>query len=59
MNNSIRLRSAVVSRKGKWPEQLAESGVMFYDGLRITIEEFRKEAIKLGYRFEIKKMKEG
>lgn len=53
-SDSQRLRAAVVDGNGKWPKQLAESGVMFYDGLRITIDEFRKEARKLGYRFAIK-----
>lgn len=49
-----RLRMAVANLDGKWPKQLVGSGVMFYDGLRITIEEFRSLAIKLGYEFCIK-----
>ena len=53
-NDQARLRMAVVDRDGKWPKQLSGSGVMFYDGLRITIDEFRKESIKLGYKFSIK-----
>lgn len=34
-----RIYRAVAAWGGKWPEQL-ESGVMFYDGLRITRVEF-------------------
>ena len=54
LNDDGRLRMAIVDRDGKWPKQLAGSGVMFYDGLRITIDEFRKKAVQLGYRFAIK-----
>ncbi len=49
-----RLRMAVINGDGKWPSQLSSSGVMFYDGLRITIEDFREESIHLGYNFGVK-----
>jgi len=42
----IRLQHAVVHWGYKWPPELI-SGVMFYDGLRITIEEFKKKAKEL------------
>ena len=53
-NDEQRLRMDVVDTEGKWPKQLAGSGVMFYYGLKITIDQFRKEAGKMGYRFGIK-----
>ncbi|WP_293705992.1 hypothetical protein [Stenotrophomonas sp. UBA7606] len=34
---------AVLANGGKWPEQLT-SGVMFYEGRRITYTEFMKVA---------------
>lgn len=33
--------SAYNSYNGKWPDQLSGSGVMFYNGLRITKADFR------------------
>lgn len=42
----IRLQHAVVHWGYKWPPELS-SGVMFYDGLRITIEEFKKKSKEL------------
>jgi len=36
-----RLGSAYYANGGKWPESLV-SGIMFYDGLRITREEFEQ-----------------
>lgn len=53
-SDEARLRIVISERGGKWPKQLIGSGVMFYDGLRITIDQFREEAIRLGYKFEIK-----
>lgn len=37
------LRRAIAEYDYKWPKQLT-SGVMYYLGQRITVEEFKKEA---------------
>lgn len=47
MNREIYIRQAVISENGKFPKQLAESGIMFYKGERITLEDFAKEKQKL------------
>jgi hypothetical protein len=36
------LRRAIAHYNYKWPKELT-SGVMFFEGQRITIEEFKKE----------------
>lgn len=36
------IRQAVIDSNYKWPQQL-DSGIMFYKGLRITIDEFNSE----------------
>lgn len=41
-----RLYSAVIANHGIWPSSLI-SGVMFYDGLRITVEDFIKAGGKI------------
>lgn len=41
-----RLYSAVIAHGGVWPSSLI-SGVMFYDGLRITVEDFVKAGGKI------------
>ena len=35
-----RLRQAYCFYKGQWPYDKLPSGVMFFDGLKITLEEF-------------------
>lgn len=50
------LRQCVVDHDGKWPKQLVSSGVMFYQGERITLEAFRDQAVRLGFKFGIKEI---
>ena len=53
-NDEFNLRRCVNSYDGAFPAQCRESGVIFYDGTRITIEEFRKECRRQGLRFKVK-----
>lgn len=43
--NISTIRAACAHYNYVWPKQL-ESGIMYFDGARITIEEFNKEARK-------------
>lgn len=51
--NTFDLRACVDDLKGIWPDQLRRSGVMFYNGSRITIDDFEKEAKRQRYVFRI------
>lgn len=49
MNEQQIIRRACVYYNYVWPKQLV-SGVMFFEGTRITIEQFQAEAKKLSRR---------
>ena len=53
-DDNFNLRRCVNSYDGVFPAQCRESGVIFYDGTRITIEEFSKECRRQGFRFKVK-----
>ena len=52
--STFELRQAVNNYGGVFPAQLRESGVMFYDGATITIEQFKMECKRQGYTFKVK-----
>ena len=53
MMGKINLQDCVSDSKGVWPEQLRQSGIRFYNGTRITIDEFEKEAKRQRYKFRV------
>lgn len=52
-SDEFALRQCVNHNDGVFPSQLRESGVMFWDGSRITIEAFKKECRRQGYKFKV------
>ena len=53
MPKEMTVRSAVLAHDGKFPRQLACSGVMFWDGVEITLADFKAGCRKLGMRFSV------
>ena len=52
-SDEFALRQCVNHNNGVFPAMLRESGVMFWDGTRITIESFKKECRRQGYKFKV------
>lgn len=50
----LNLRQCVNSYSGAFPAQCRGSGVIFYNGTKVTIEEFRKECRRQGFTFKVK-----
>lgn len=42
MNKPLAIRSALIYHNYRWPKELW-TGVMFYEGYKITIEEFNEQ----------------
>lgn len=49
----LNLRDCVDNERGIWPDQLRQSGVRFWNGTKITIDEFKKECKRQGYEFKV------
>lgn len=52
-DDAFELRQCVNHSNGVFPAQLRESGVMLWNGTRITIDKFRNECSRQGFKFKV------